>query len=203
MLVGFGLILFHIHGRDYIMGLAKSFDWIGLSTDTKPVPPSISMGALAYEVDTGDEFVWNGATWLSYATNGVAVAAATAAKQDIGNVSLALLASAIGVTAAGTPATAARVVAALASTGTQLNVVAIATSVTVLAANSNRLGFSVFNDSVSVLYLLLSASGLASAASHSVQVEPGALFENQTYAGIVKGSWGGALSGSARVTEFI
>ncbi len=88
------------------------------------------------------------------------------------------------------------------STGTQSIVASSATDVTILAANSARKGFYVFNDSTQVLYLLLSNTTSSAtvftqkmAAGDSFSAAPG------TYTGIVKGIWASA-NGNARVTEW-
>jgi len=72
--------------------------------------------------------------------------------------------------------------------------------VTLLAANTARLGFSVFNDSAAVLYLLLGSSA-ASVTSYTAQVPTNALYEPPIrYVGDVQGVWASA-TGAARVTE--
>lgn len=108
--------------------------------------------------------------------------------------------AATGAAAAGTPAAAARTVQALASTGTQTSVAASASDGVILVANSNRLGFDVFNDSTATLSLLF-ASGTSSSSNKSVDVGPGGFYENRIYAGVVKGLWS-AANGNARVTEY-
>jgi hypothetical protein len=86
------------------------------------------------------------------------------------------------------------------ATGTASTVASSATSVTILAANANRLGASVFNDSTQVLYLLL-GSATASATVYSVQLLPGAYYEvPANYTGQLTGIWA-AANGNARVTE--
>ena len=87
------------------------------------------------------------------------------------------------------------------ATGTESNVAGSATDVTILAANTSRLGFSVYNDSAAILYLLLSNT-TSSATVHTIQIAPGGYFEKELgYTGAVKGIWASA-TGSARVTEF-
>lgn len=91
--------------------------------------------------------------------------------------------------------TAARVV----TTSTPTNVAASITSVTVLAANANRINGYIFNDSTATLTLKYGAT--ASATSMIVK-----LFTNDVwniddgYKGIIDGIWS-AATGSARVTE--
>lgn len=80
------------------------------------------------------------------------------------------------------------------------SVAASTSNVTLLAANSNRLGASVYNDSNKDLYLKLGAT--ASTSSFTVKVRRGAFYEVAfNYAGIIDGIWDSGVSGSARVTE--
>lgn len=77
---------------------------------------------------------------------------------------------------------------------------------TILAANANRKGASIFNDSTALLYLAL-ANVTASATAYSVQVPPGGYFElpicdGGVYTGIIKGIWASDAAGAARVTEW-
>jgi hypothetical protein len=87
------------------------------------------------------------------------------------------------------------------ATGTQTIVAGSATDVTILASNSSRLGGSVFNDGVAILYLLLS-SATSSNTVFSIALGPSQYFEIPFgYTGVLKGLWASA-TGSARVTEF-
>lgn len=84
-------------------------------------------------------------------------------------------------------------------TGTSSNVSGSATSVTILAANTNRLGATIFNDSSANLYLKLGAT--ASTTSFAVKLYPDGYFEvPANYSGIINGIWDSA-TGAARVTE--
>lgn len=86
-------------------------------------------------------------------------------------------------------------------TGTQSNVAGSATDVTILAANTSRLGFSVYNDSAAILYLLLS-NATSSATVFTIKMDPNGYAEFPFgYTGAVKGLWASA-TGSARVTEY-
>jgi hypothetical protein len=118
-----------------------------------------------------------------------------------------------GVTASSSPSisiivdgVADRQVFAESATGSTLTQVAQSpTSVTLLAANSSNLrqGASVFNDSVTLLYVALSASA-ASATVHTVQVSPGGLYETpKGWQGAVTGIWASSGAGAARVTELV
>jgi hypothetical protein len=95
-------------------------------------------------------------------------------------------------------------VAQKAATGTLSNVSASATSVTVLAANSARIGATITNDSSSVVYLKFGAT--ASTTSYTVVLAgavtaPFSYYEVPAgYTGIIDGIWASA-AGSARVTE--
>jgi hypothetical protein len=92
------------------------------------------------------------------------------------------------------------VVAAKAATATLSNVNDSASSVTLLAANTARLGASVFNDSTSTLYLKLGTT--ASTTSYTAQLQPYDLYEVPGgYTGVIDGIWSADASGAARVTE--
>jgi hypothetical protein len=87
------------------------------------------------------------------------------------------------------------------STGMQTNVTSSASDGQILAANANRLGATIYNDSTQVLYLLF-ANAVSSITNYSVQVLPQGFYEFYPgYTGIVKGLWASA-NGAARVTEF-
>lgn len=86
-----------------------------------------------------------------------------------------------------------------AGTATLTNVAASASSVTILAANTARLGATIVNDSTQVLYLKMGAT--ASSTSYTVKLAAGAYYEVPFgYTGILDGIWASA-SGNARVTE--
>jgi hypothetical protein len=87
-------------------------------------------------------------------------------------------------------------------TGAQSNVNSSASSVEILAADKNRNGFTLYNDSTAILYLLLS-DGTASTTVYTTQVAAnGGFFEAPyNYRGAVNGIWAVA-NGAARVTEF-
>jgi len=87
-----------------------------------------------------------------------------------------------------------------AGTATHSNVSASATNVTVLAANTARLGATIYNDSNSPVNIKLAAT--ASATSFAVRMSPGGYYEIPFgYNGIIDGIWDVA-NGSARVVEF-
>lgn len=92
------------------------------------------------------------------------------------------------------------------TTGTASSVADAASSTTILAANANRKGATVFNDSTSSLYLLLGA-GTASTTNLTVLMAPGDYYElpvvqGGVYTGIISGIWSANSTGAARVTEF-
>lgn len=93
-----------------------------------------------------------------------------------------------------------------ASTGTIASVNDTNADVTILAANADRKGAAVFNDSTALLYLAL-ANVTASATNYSVQIPAGGYFElppcdGGVYTGVIKGIWASDASGAARVTEW-
>lgn len=92
------------------------------------------------------------------------------------------------------------------ATGTQSDVSDAAADTVILAANPSRKGACFFNDSTSILYLLL-ANETASSTNYSVQVGPGGYYElpvcqGGVYTGVAKGLWSADASGACRVTEF-
>lgn len=89
------------------------------------------------------------------------------------------------------------------ATATQSAVADSATSVTILASNSARLGASVANDSTVTLYLRLSATA-ATTTAYTVAVVANAYYEVPfRYTGAITGIWASdPNTGAARVTEF-
>ncbi len=88
-----------------------------------------------------------------------------------------------------------------AATATLSNVSGSATSVTLIAANTGRLGLIVVNDSTASLYLKYGSA--ATTTSFTYLLQPGATWELPDavlYTGIVTGIWSSAV-GAARVTE--
>jgi hypothetical protein len=81
------------------------------------------------------------------------------------------------------------------------NVASSATNVTLLAANTNRKGAIIFNDSTANLFLKFGAT--ASTSSFTAKLAAGASFTigaDILYAGIIEGIWD-AANGNARITE--
>ena len=86
-----------------------------------------------------------------------------------------------------------------AGNGTTNSVASSIVQVTLQAANSNRQGVTIMNDSTATLFVSLSA--LASSTNYTCKVPPGGYYETPyRYGGIVTGIWS-AVNGAARVTE--
>lgn len=94
------------------------------------------------------------------------------------------------------------------STANITTVLANLASVTLLAANPNRSGFTIQNTSATgVLYLLMDSAGSpASLTNHTVALYPGSYYETPyNYAGVVVGLWASVILAGDRalITEFI
>lgn len=84
---------------------------------------------------------------------------------------------------------------------TASSVASATTSTAILAANSNRKGATIWNDSTATLYLDLDAS--VSASDYASKLDPGGYYELPFgYTGVVSGLWS-AVNGSALVREFV
>lgn len=86
------------------------------------------------------------------------------------------------------------------ATATHANVTMTGSSVTAIASNVNRLGWSVYNDSGVVVYIKLAAS--ASATSFMIKLQPDDFYEQReliVYDGIVTAF---GASGDIRVVEY-
>ena len=88
-----------------------------------------------------------------------------------------------------------------ASTATLTSVADAATSATILAANTSRMGAIIHNNSTAILYIKFGAT--ASATSYTYRLEPNATWEMAApvYTGIIDGIWSANASGSAYITE--
>ena len=88
------------------------------------------------------------------------------------------------------------------TTPTTTSVADTASSTTLLAANADRAGATIANDSTAVLYLLL-GSGTASATNYTVRMVQHAYYEVPFgYTGTITGIWASDPGdGAARVTE--
>lgn len=88
-------------------------------------------------------------------------------------------------------------------TPTTTSVASSATSVTVLAANNNRRGFSIYNDSTAVLRLSFSTPATSSNAFIAVPASGFLLLDQQCIVtGAIYGLWVSA-NGTAQVTEYV
>jgi len=88
-------------------------------------------------------------------------------------------------------------------TPTTTSVASSATSVTILAANANRRGISIANDSTSILRLSFATP--ATTANAFIVLPPGAfilLDQQMIVTGIIYGIWS-AANGTAQVTEYV
>lgn len=84
-------------------------------------------------------------------------------------------------------------------TGTGSNVSGSASSVTLLSANTARVGFTIFNDSTAVVYVKLGTT--ASATDFAVRIAAGGYYEGPFgYTGRIDGIWASA-TGTARIVE--
>lgn len=84
---------------------------------------------------------------------------------------------------------------------TPASVTAATSSTSLLAANANRRGATIFNDSTAILYLAL--AGSASTTAFTTKVQPDGYYEVPfDYAGAIFGIWA-AANGAARVTELV
>lgn len=85
------------------------------------------------------------------------------------------------------------------ATPAQSSVAGSATSVSLLASNTSRLGATIYNDSTALLYLKLGAT--ASTTSYSLQIAPYGYYEiPYAYTGAIDGIWSSA-TGNARISE--
>lgn len=137
--------------------------------------------------------------------------AATSSLQTAGNASLASIDTKIpaqgqAVMAASLPVviasnqTAIPVTVNVSTTAVLSSVSNAITSTVVLAANSSRKGFIVYNDSLAIVFLAFAAT--ASTTAFSTKIQPGAEYEpGEDYTGVISGIASAAL-GACRVTEF-
>jgi hypothetical protein len=88
-----------------------------------------------------------------------------------------------------------------ATTAVKTNVTSTTTSTTILAANANRRGAIIFNDSTAILYISYGTS-TTSTTSYSVRVAAAAVYllDVPLYSGAMTGVWASA-NGAARVTD--
>jgi len=89
------------------------------------------------------------------------------------------------------------------SSATLANQTDQATAATLIASNSARKGFAVYNDSTQPMYLKFGAT--ASATDFTTKLDPGGYYEMfgvGVYTGAVSGIWAADASGSSRATEW-
>ena len=87
-----------------------------------------------------------------------------------------------------------------ASTATVTSVNDTASSTTLLAANANRKGATIYNDSTVALYIKFGVT--ASATDFTVKLSPNNYYEVPNgYTGRIDGIWASDASGAARITE--
>ena len=89
----------------------------------------------------------------------------------------------------------------LAATSTSQPVGALTSATQILAANTARRFYSVWNDSTSTMFVLQGGTGPVSNSNYSFQVPAGGFFETDRWAGVVSAIWTTA-NGAARVTEY-
>lgn len=88
-----------------------------------------------------------------------------------------------------------------APTANHTSVNSSASNVTLLAANTSRLGASLYNDSTQLCYVKLGAT--ASSSSYTVQMASQDYYEVPFgYVGIIDGIWASA-NGAMRVVEYV
>lgn len=137
--------------------------------------------------------------------------ASTSALQTTGNTSLASIdtkfpAQGQATMAASVPVviasnqTAIPVTVNVSTTAALSSVSNAITSNVILAANSSRKGFIVYNDSLAIVFLAFAST--ASTTAFSTKIQPGAEYEpGEDYTGVISGIASAAL-GACRVTEF-
>ena len=74
-----------------------------------------------------------------------------------------------------------------------------ASSVTLLAANADRLAFRIFNDSDQILYVKYGTT--ATTSDYNVRLLPYGYLEENHYQGRVDGIWAANSSGAAKLVE--
>lgn len=88
------------------------------------------------------------------------------------------------------------------ATPTVTSVAGNTSSVTVLAANANRLGATIQNNTSKTLYLKFGST--ASTSSHTVVIVKDAYYEVPfNYTGLLSGIWDSGVSGNALITEIV
>ena len=141
-----------------------------------------------------------GKVGIDQTTPGTTNLVALAANQSVNVAQINGVTTLVGAGSDGTGAQ--RVTNSSGPTGTSANVTSSATSVTILAASTSRLGAAIWNDSTASLYLKFGAT--ASITSCIVKIAPDGYYElpgPHIYNGIIDGIWS-AANGNARVTSW-
>lgn len=150
-------------------------------------------------VSTIDNYINLVATAAGATTSNTQRIALASDSPGVTNLGQALMATSLPVTMA-SDQSSIPVKLNASGTGTQTIVVSANTDTTILASNTNRLGATVYNDSIQILYLLL-ANSTSSNTVYTVQLAAGSYYEVPFgYKGVLKGLWASA-NGNARVTE--
>ena len=90
----------------------------------------------------------------------------------------------------------------LSSAANQSTIAAVVASTVLLAANVNRRGATIFNDSTATLYVNFGATANAT-DNHVVPLESKAYYEVPfAYTGVISGIWS-AANGNAHIYEFV
>ena len=138
---------------------------------------------------------------------------ATAANQTTGNTSLnnidtktpplgqATMTNSMPITIASNQS-ALSVKEVIASTATLTNVCSSTSDTSLLAANSNRLGVIIYNDSTATLYLKFGTGASSTSFTYYIATKTTWEMETQRYTGAINGCWS-STNGTARITELI
>jgi hypothetical protein len=180
--------------------VTTGFDRLSCSTMNSDAVSAVSISSINAK---GFGYNYNGSVWertRGDSTNGLLVnlganndVVVSATDLDIRNLTFAN----DKVDASGSAITLTK-----ATTGTQTQVPDDASSVTILAANSNRLGATILNTSTVTLYLRLSSSA-ATTSNYTVALVANAYYEVPFwYSGQITGIWASDPgTGNANVTE--
>ena len=91
-------------------------------------------------------------------------------------------------------------IAPAATVGLTVEVQSAVSGIVLLAANTNRKGVTIFNDSTARLFVNVNAT--YNAALYAFAIEPGATYNmDERYSGEIMGQWS-LVNGRALVTEF-
>lgn len=129
------------------------------------------------------------------------------ADEDIGGVKHQLVKVEFGAAGSATPASSTNPLPVQSGSSTitgngPQTVTAAVTDTLILAANVNRRGVAIFNDSTAILSLSIGTNA-ASASNRSVPIQPSGYYEMPFgYTGQIRGVWS-AVNGAAKVTEFV